>query len=148
MGSWLDGPGTAGTSAAGAGEYPGARLGRPAQGPGALASFLRRAAALLVDWIGCVAIAQGLLSGVGRPDLMALVALLVVNVLLVGTLGTTVGHRLLGLRVETLDGRPPGPVKALVRSLLLVLLIPPLVTDADHRGMHDRLSGTLVAVTR
>lgn len=146
MGSWLDGPGRPGTAEAGA--YPGARLGRPAEGPGAVASFLRRAVALLVDWVGCVAIAQGLLSDVARPDLMALVVLLVVNVLVVGTLGTTVGHRLLGLRVETLDGRPPGPVKALVRSVLLVLLIPPLVTDADHRGMHDRLAGTLVAVAR
>ena len=145
MGSWLDGPGGPQPDA---GAYPGARLGRPAEGPGSVASFLRRAGGLFVDWVGCVLIAEGLLARVGRPDLMALVVLVVVNVLLVGTIGTTVGHRVVGVRVETLAGGPPGPVRALVRSLLLVLLVPPLLTDADHRGLHDRAAGTIVVRTR
>lgn len=145
IGSWLDGPRPA---PADAGSHPGARLGRPAEGPGSVASFLRRAAGLFVDWVGCVLIAEGLLARVGRPDLMALVALVVVNVLLVGTVGTTVGHRLAGIRVETLDGGPPGPLRALVRSVLLVLLVPPLLTDANHRGLHDRAAGTVVVRSR
>ena len=148
MGSWLDGPGAARPGSADAGAYPGERLGRPAQGPGSIASFLRRAGGLFVDWVGCVLIAEGLLAGVARPDLMALVVLVVVNVLLVGTIGTTVGHRVVGVRVETPAGGPPGPVRALVRSLLLVLLVPPLLTDADHRGLHDRAAGTVVVRTR
>ena len=145
MGSWLDGPGGPQPDA---GAYPGDRLGRPAEGPGSVASFLRRAGGLFVDWVGCVLIAEGLLARVGRPDLMALVVLVVVNVLLVGTIGTTVGHRVVGVRVETLAGGPPGPVRALVRSLLLVLLVPPLLSDADHRGLHDRAAGTIVVRTR
>ena len=64
------------------------------------------------------------------------------HVLLVGTAGCTIGHRVAGLRVETLDGRPPGPVRALVRSLLLCLVVPPLIWDRDQRGLHDRAAGT------
>jgi ParB family chromosome partitioning protein len=72
---------------------------------------------------------------------------LVENVVLVGIAGATLGHRLLGMRVEALDGSAPGPVRALLRSVLLSLAIPPLVWDADHRGLRDRWAGTLVART-
>ncbi|MBI4944124.1 MAG: RDD family protein [Actinobacteria bacterium] len=144
MGSWLDGPGGSRTPVDADAEHPGARFGRPAQGAGSVASFGRRVVGLLVDWLLCVLIAQGLLSSVGRPDLMALVVLVTEHVLLVGTLGMTIGHRVAGIRVETLEGRPPGPARALVRALLLVLVVPPLFTDRDNRGLHDRAAGTLV----
>ena len=64
-----------------------------------------------------------------------------------GTAGATLGHRLLGMRVETLDGTAPGFARALIRSVLLCLAIPPLVWDADQRGLHDRWAATLVART-
>ena len=134
LGSWLDGPGASAAVEGVAGEHPGARLGRPAGGPGAVATFLRRVGGITVDWVLCIFVAQGLLGSLGRPDLLTLAVLLVEHVLLVGTLGATVGHRVLGLRVETLDGRPPGPVRALVRSVLLVLVVPALLSDQDNRG--------------
>lgn len=146
VGSWLEGPG--GSAPRGGPGYPGSRLGRPADGPGAVGSFLRRLGGLAIDWALCVLIAQGLLASVGPPEVMALAVLLAENVVLVGTAGATLGHRLVGLRVETVDGGPPGPVRALARGVLLVLAVPPLIWDADQRGLHDKAAGTLVARTR
>lgn len=143
MGSWLEGPGRPSQDS----RRPGERLGRPAEGPGSVATFGRRLVGLVIDWVLCLVIAQGLLSSVGPRDVMTLVVLLAENVLLVGTLGTTVGHRLVGVRVETVEGAVPGPVRALGRSLLLVLAVPPLIWDADTRGLHDKAVGTLVART-
>jgi uncharacterized RDD family membrane protein YckC len=144
LGSWLE-PRLPASGAPAA--YPGERLGRPADGPRSLGSFGRRLVALVVDWVVALLIAGWLLRSAGLGQFGPLLVLLVENVVLVGTAGATIGHRLLGLRVETVDGTAPGPVKALVRSVLLCLAIPPLVWDADQRGLHDRWAGTLVART-
>jgi uncharacterized RDD family membrane protein YckC len=136
LGSWLEPQ----RPASGAPEaYPGERLGRPADGPRSLATFGRRFLALLI--------AGWLLRKAPVGQFGPLLVLLVENVVLVGTAGATLGHRLLGMRVEALDGSAPGPRRALIRSVLLCLAIPPLVWDADHRGLHDRWAGTLVART-
>jgi uncharacterized RDD family membrane protein YckC len=144
VGSWLE-PRRPASGAAEA--YPGQRLGRPADGPRSLASFGRRLAALVVDWVVALLIAGGLLRNVPVGQFGPLLVLLVENVVLVGFAGATLGHRLLGMRVEAVDGAAPGPVRALTRSVLLCLAIPPLVWDADQRGLHDRWAGTLVART-
>jgi uncharacterized RDD family membrane protein YckC len=127
--------------------YPGARLGRPSDGPRSLAGFGRRVAALFVDWIGCLLIANGLLRGLHLGPLGPVLVLFVENAVLVGTLGATLGHRLFGMRVETVPGAAPGVGRAAIRSLLLCLAIPPLLWDADQRGLHDRLAGTVIART-
>jgi uncharacterized RDD family membrane protein YckC len=144
LGSWLE-PQRPASGAPAA--YPGERLGRPADGPRSLAGFGRRLVALVVDWVVALLIAGGLLRNVPVGQFGPLLVLLVENVVLVGTAGATLGHRLLGMRVEALDGTAPGLGRALIRSILLCLAIPPLVWDADHRGLHDRWAGTLVART-
>ena len=58
--------------------------------------------------------------------------------------GFTVGKRLLGLRVVRLDGKPIGLWWALIRTLLLLAVVPPLVFDSDLRGLHDKAANTLV----
>ena len=58
--------------------------------------------------------------------------------------GLTLGKRLTGIRVARLDGKPVGFLWALVRTLLLLAVIPPLVTDRDMRGLHDRAANTIV----
>ena len=139
IGSWLEGPGaTSATSSA----YPGERLGRPASGPGSMAGVGRRVLGLVVDWVAALLIARTLVPGLGSFG--PLLVLLVEQVLLVGTLGFGLGHRVVGLAVETVDGERPGVVRALVRSVLLVLAVPPLIWDADQRGLHDKAAGTLV----
>ncbi len=88
-----------------------------------------------------------LLRHTGLGQFGPLLVLLVENVLLVGTVGATIGHRALGLRVEPVDGAAAGFRRAVVRSVLLCLAVPPLIWDADQRGLHDRAAGTLVART-
>lgn len=139
LGGWLSGPGGPRDSTQ---AHPGQRLGRPAAGPGSVATVGRRALALLVDWLLAVLVAGTFLDGL--RSFGPLVVFVVVQVLLVGTIGTAVGHRLLGLVVVRPDGSPVGPVPALVRTLLLALVIPAVVLDEDSRGLHDRAAGTVV----
>jgi uncharacterized RDD family membrane protein YckC len=122
--------------------YSGRRLGLPPQGTGSVASIGRRALALLVDWLLALLVANAFLDGLGSFG--PLVVFAVVQVLLVGTLGFAVGHRLLGIVVVRVGGGPAGPVAALVRTALLVLVVPAVVLDPDSRGLHDRAAGTVV----
>ena len=48
------------------------------------------------------------------------------------------------MRVVRLDGRPVGLWWALLRTLLLLAVVPPLVFDGDLRGLHDKAADTLV----
>jgi uncharacterized RDD family membrane protein YckC len=127
--------------------YAGQRLGLPAAGPGSVGGFGRRFVAVLVDWLLCQLISVGLLGvPLGSSGAAAFVPLGVFaleNVLLVSTLGTTVGHRLLGLEVRPL--RPGSfPLQVVVRTALLCLFVPAVLTDRDGLGLHDRLAGTVI----
>jgi uncharacterized RDD family membrane protein YckC len=64
--------------------------------------------------------------------------------LLTALTGVTVGKRLLGIRVMRLGGGPAGFGWALVRTVLLLAVVPALVTDRDLRGLHDRAANTVV----
>ena len=142
VGSWLEGPGT------GPRQYPGQRLGRPAAGPGSVGRPGRRLVALALDWYLCWALAAWLAPQWNQHGLVTLSLLFLLNVLLVGAAGHTPGHWVTGLQVQTLDGRPTGFARAVVRSLLLCLLIPPVVFDPDQRGLHDRAADTILVRTR
>jgi uncharacterized RDD family membrane protein YckC len=126
--------------------YPGDRLGLPERGPGSVARFAPRLLAL--DWVACVilVLSFGLdpLYGPPRDSLVALAVLVVEHTILVGLLGNSLGHRLVGIRVARLDGAPIGLPRGLARAVLLVLVIPPLVMDRDARGLHDFAAGTAV----
>lgn len=68
--------------------------------------------------------------------------------LLTAFLGASVGHRVSGLAVIGPDGRLPGVGRAAARTVLILLVVPPLVVDPDGRGLHDRLAGTLLVRAR
>jgi|SRR5450631_3653530 len=120
----------------------------PQRGRGSLARFGRRGAAIAVDWFLCILIASGLMGyGLGEGGLGSfkpLAVFVVMNLLLVGTLGSTIGHRLFGIRVVRLDGAAAGPVPALIRTILLALVIPAVFWDRDTRGFHDKIAGTVL----
>jgi uncharacterized RDD family membrane protein YckC len=60
-------------------------------------------------------------------------------------LGRTLGMYLTGLRVIRVDARlAVGPLRALIRTGLLALIVPALLVDSDLRGLHDRLTATAV----
>ena len=58
--------------------------------------------------------------------------------------GASFGQRLVGIRVVSLDGGRVGVVRALARTVLICLAIPPLIWDRDGRGLHDRAVLTAV----
>ncbi|NNG39680.1 RDD family protein [Flexivirga sp. ID2601S] len=132
--------------------YPGEALGLPQDGPGSIGRLGPRVVALLIDWLLCSLIAAAFLGyrlgGQGRGGWAPLAVFLVENVVLIGTLGSTVGHRIVGLHVSKVTGAATGPLPALIRSVLLCLVIPAVVWDKDGRGMHDRLAGTIIRRTR
>ena len=70
-------------------------------------------------------------------------------------LGGTVGKRLMGLAVVRKDGRPLGPLRALVRGLGYLLSTPFFnfgfliaLFHPESRALHDLLSGSLVIESR
>ena len=119
----------------------------PEHGPGSLARFGRRLVAVMVDWFLSTMIAAGLmgyrLGSGGLGPFKPLAVFVVMNLLLVGTLGFTIGHRLLGIRVVCVGGASAGPLRAAVRTILLALVIPAVIWDRDTRGFHDKLARTV-----
>jgi uncharacterized RDD family membrane protein YckC len=120
--------------------YPGERFGLPEDGARSVASMGRRLGALLIDWFACSLIAVAAF----HDQYWTLVVFAVEDYLLTALTGLTLGKRLAGIRVARLDGKPVGFGWALVRTLLLLTVIPPLVTDRDLRGLHDRAANTVV----
>jgi uncharacterized RDD family membrane protein YckC len=137
MGDWLTGVFTPGRQS----QYPGEDLGLPEQGPRSVARMGRRIAALFVDWLLCLLIT---LSFTRHAQALTILVFAAEVYLLTALTGFTVGKRLLGIRVARLDGRPVGFWWALVRTVLMLTLIPPLVNDSDLRGLHDRAANTVV----
>ncbi len=129
--------------------YPGETLGLPKRGPGSLAKTGRRLAALFVDWLIAGGLALLVLkSGAISDQLVATIQFviwLVLGAVSVRLFGFTPGQLVLGLQVAAADGRMPvGIGRLLARGLLIFLVVPPLFTDRDGRGLQDRLTGTAV----
>jgi len=101
----------------------------------------RRLAGVVVDWLLALLVSTALLDGDPWGTLGVFAVLHVAGV---ATVGGSPGHLLLGVRVLRVDGAWPGPLRALGRTVLLCLVLPPAVWDADHRGLHDRLLGTVL----
>lgn len=141
LGGWLEGPNLHDGDV---GRYRGERLGLPESGPGSLAGQGRRLGALLVDWV----IAQLIVLAVGwhptspQGQWGVLAVFAAEHLLLVSTLGFTIGKRVFGLRIGKLGG-PLTPLNVVVRTVLLMLVIPAAIWDRDGRGLHDRLAGTV-----
>jgi uncharacterized RDD family membrane protein YckC len=126
----------------------GAALGLPAEGPGSLAGFGRRAAAFLVDALAAALIA-GLVTAPDLPGNWSLLSFGLITVTVLVLTGQTPGMRLLGLRLaHPKPGERLALWRAVVRTGLLMLLLPALVVDGNGRGMHDRLTDTAVVRDR
>lgn len=113
-----------------------------------MGSFGRRLVALFIDWMLCQLVTVALLhvpvGATGGQAFVPLAVFAVMSILLLSTVGTTIGMRIMGLRVGAL-GRPTlSPVQVVIRTVLLCLVIPAVVWDRDGRGLHDRAAGTIV----
>jgi uncharacterized RDD family membrane protein YckC len=150
IGSWLSGPEPdSGSTGQAPNDYPGQRLGLPQNGPRSLGRMGRRIAALCVDWLigyGLAALAMsfGLVS-MASLSTAVLIVWFVLGAVSLRLFGFTPGQFALGLMVVPVDGRQHvGFGRALVRGALIAVVIPPLVTDADMRGLQDKVTNTAV----
>jgi uncharacterized RDD family membrane protein YckC len=131
--------------------YPGERFGLPESGPRSVANMGRHLGALVIDWFACMLIVFAALhprtldsAAISHLQTWTLVVFAIETYVLTALTGLTLGKRLVRIRVARLDGKPVGFVWSLVRTLLLLTVIPPLVTDRDLRGLHDRAANTIV----
>ena len=140
MGSWLSGPRAAAEEMGVEFGYRGERLGLPEEGPGSIAPIGRRVVALLVDWLLCVVIAYGLIAhgSAHSANNWALVVFGVVSVIGLTLVGATPGKAITRLRVVAVGGGRLGPLGVLIRTVLLLIVVPAVVWDRDTRGLHDK----------
>ena len=122
-------------------DWPGRHFGLPAAGPRSIARFGRRLAAFAID------IALGALISLAffKYDIWASIAIFAVTqIVFLILVSGSVGHLLLGMRVVPLKPAWIGIWRPIVRTVLLALFVPALITDRDRRGIHDRLAGTVL----
>ena len=124
-------------------EYPGERLGLPESGGGSVARIGRRFAAIAIDW-GLACLPAYLLIGGPHPELWNLLIFGVMQIVFIPTIGGSIGHRIMRLQLVPLAGGWVGPWRPVVRTVLLLLVIPVLVWDSDQRGFHDKIAGTVL----
>jgi len=132
--------------------YPGERLGLPESGSRSIARPGRRIAALLIDYTAATIIATGFLgfdqfalpAEAGLAQFAPLLVFAVLQIVFIPLLSAGPGHLILGMRVVRLGGGWVGVWRPIVRTLLLVVVIPAAIWDADQRGLHDKAAGLVL----
>lgn len=140
LGSWLEGTPQGNQSTQ---EERAAQLGIPASGSGSQAGLGRRIGGLLIDWCAASAVSWLLFD---FNSLATLLVFAVAHFLFVSSLGFTVGHWIFGIRVRPAEANNTfvGFVRGFVRSVLLCLVVPAVVWDAQGRGLHDKAAQTII----
>ena len=125
--------------------WPGEGLGLPAEGPRSVARFGRRLLALCIDWAPAYFLSWSFFPTENGPDpFITLGIFAALQYAFLITLNGSIGHLVLRMRVVPIAGGYLGFLRPLLRTLLLCLVIPAVIWDADQRGMHDRLAGTVL----
>lgn len=123
-------------------DYPGARRGLPESGPGSVASWGRRVLALCIDWGLSLLAASAILgtdawsgssTGQWAPLAVFAIEVWVLTTLLAGSAGQLICR----VTVRRTSGQPLDLLRALVRTLLLCAVIPPIIYNQDRQGLHD-----------
>jgi uncharacterized RDD family membrane protein YckC len=117
------------------------------------ASWPRRIAALVIDWIVSTLVTIGFV-GLGdytRPgggDNWVVLGVFALEVTVLTALaGGSFGQLLMRIRVLTTDGRPLPLLVALARTILICVVIPPLIFKSESgRGLHDLWTGSAAYV--
>lgn len=121
--------------------YPGERLGLPESGAGSIAAFGPRLVALVIDW--GIAVGLAWLWFDYHPLAVSLL-FLGITAITITLLGGTIGHLIMGMRLNTIAGEAPGFWRPWVRQALLSVVVPAVFWDQDQRGGHDVLSGLVL----
>jgi uncharacterized RDD family membrane protein YckC len=109
------------------------------------ASWPRRIAALVIDWIVSTLVTIGIVGlgdysrQGGSSGWVVLGVFALEATVLTALAGGSFGQLIVRIRVLTTDGRPLSLLLALARTLLICVVIPPLIFETDTgRGLHDR----------
>lgn len=144
--SWLSGPRETLEQQGISFGYPGERLGLPERGVSSLARPGRRLFALSIDWFAALFIAKAFGSSMSYSQnswlVLELFALQIV--VLTGLIGGSFGQQILGIGVRTLNGSRLGFPAVILRTFLILLVIPAVIYDRDGRGLHDKAVGSFV----
>ncbi|MEN9324871.1 MAG: hypothetical protein RL414_625 [Actinomycetota bacterium] len=112
------------------------------------ASLGRRFAALAIDWFACLALATFTSPQFsGGAQLMPLVLLFVEVSLLTTLTQASFGQRILRIKVLSETGNFASPLRILVRTALILLVLPAVFTSSG-RGFHDIIAKTVVIDAR
>jgi hypothetical protein len=122
-------------------QWPGERLGLPESGPRSVGRPGRRIAALAIDFAIAAVLSAAFFSYSGLASTLIFAG---TQVLFITLVAGGIGHLLVGLRVVPLAGGWIGWWRPIVRTALICAVIPPLIWDADQRGLHDKIAGTVL----
>lgn len=127
-------------------QYAGQRLRLPPDGPGSVAGWGRRVTALAIDLVASALVARWVLAFAGSDDAYALVPTLVFVLeasVLTALAGGSFGQLAVRIGVVRINGSPVPLLQAVVRTVLICLVIPPVIYNRDNRGLHDLAVGTV-----
>jgi hypothetical protein len=113
------------------------------------ASFGRRLAALTIDWFMCLLVA-GLISGPHRSanSFIPLVLFFIEVSALTTLTGSSAGQKVMLLKViDAGDGSRVNATRVLIRTALLCLVFPALMTKEGH-GYHDVFANSVIVLTK
>ena len=96
----------------------------------------------MIDWVLCLLVASairqtGWWDGSGARQWGPLGVFAVEVTILTSLLGGSAGQIILRVVVRRTNGAPLDPPRALLRTLLICLVIPPLIYNRDQQGLHD-----------
>ena len=128
--------------------YAGQRLGLPGRAAGRSPAGTG-GCSLAVDWVASMLVAALFVgtdvwqTSAGLSQWASMLVFIAEATVLTPLIGGSFGQALLRVAVVRLDGRPLNLLQALLRTVLVCLVIPPLVFNRDQRGLHDLAVGTV-----
>lgn len=130
--------------------WQGQRLALPPAGVGSIAGFGQRMLALSLDWAlsSFVTLLLGARYATASYNLAVFIITTVLIWLAVAATGASLGQHAVGICVARLSGGRLPLFQALVRTALLMLVFPAVITDSDGRGLHDKAVGSVVVKSR
>jgi uncharacterized RDD family membrane protein YckC len=129
--------------------YPGARWSLPEYGPGSVANWGKRLLALCIDWVlsllaAGVFVGRDVWTGASSGQWVPLAVFAVEVWVLTALAGASAGQLLCRLSVRRTSGQPLDLLRALLRTLLICAVIPPVIYNRDRQGLHDLAVGSVV----
>jgi len=105
--------------------------------------------ALVFDWAAAIFVVQILPNAPAYAtqsnSLWTLIVFATQITLFTWLIGASFGQKIVGLKVVDNNlNQNPSFLKSLIRTVLIVLVIPPLLADSQGRGLHDRLAKTKI----